>query len=130
MPDYSFMRAGRGGLLDPAQPADPAFMGQATAVLSIFVENALHDAATYASHAGRSRPARRDLLLALRAQALPSGGFWAQPDLAASQQRSPRSFLFRAFMRSCFSSTHLQWTFCCSVATSLVSSARKRRAGA
>ena len=59
----------------------------ALAILSVFCDNAVRDAGTYVALAGRRVVQARDMVRALKLQALPSSGFWSTPDLAATTSR-------------------------------------------
>ena len=81
MSDYSFMRSGFDNLIQ----AQPSLSSQEQAnilgVLMIFTENAIREAVQYSEAA--SRPMLpKDFILALKRQAIPSGGFWQDPNLA------------------------------------------------
>ena len=82
MSDYSFMRSGFD--LVASQPTLTSSERQAVlSVLLVFFEKALRDAAQYVAAAGRRAVQGKDIVRALKLQALPESGFWDTPDLEA-----------------------------------------------
>ena len=93
-PDF-VLRAGRG---DGSAPPDPQFILGVTSTLCVFCEAAMREAGEYAVAAGRRSVAAEDMALAMKAQAVPSGGFWENPDLA-QQYTEHRNGLLEEFAR-------------------------------
>ena len=74
-----------------SQPsADPELMLSMMSILSVFMEKAVENAAQYTRAAGRRVVSKKDMSMALKAEAVPSGRFWETPDLMrrVSEHRS------------------------------------------
>ena len=81
MSDYSFMRSGFDNLVQAEPTLSKEEQANIMGLLMIFMENAARDASQYASAASRSIVLPKDIVLALKRQAVPSGGFWNDPNL-------------------------------------------------
>lgn len=79
MADYSFMRTGNNQ--DSNDQLNQKIIDDHMTLLTIFMEDAMHMAATYVEHSGRRGVSSNDIALGLKVRAVHGDQFWNRDDI-------------------------------------------------